>query len=390
MHRDASGLERLTENPAFDDQGVLSPDGKTLAFVSTRNGGTTSIWLMDLKTRRARELTRGTRAAFRPAWSPDGAWIAFSSDRDSPHQRLVLPGWCGWELMQFTAIYMIHPDGTDLRRLTPAGPSSGSPTWSRDGKRIAYYESRDGQAPAQIVSLDVTTGATTTRTSVVGGALSPHYLVDDDIGYALVAGYQKRLAATSGLVGPVAPLSNPSWSPDGNLVVYSKPVTPTSREPLPLVPTFSRDSRFELYLSGTDPFSVRYSADGRRLVVARNDGDYHWIELMNADGSDRREIFRAPNPEMLLGAIAWSRDETLIAFTVGRLASRNPVTPTQIGLVRSDGSGFRMLTTGDNSSAYPSFSPDSTRIVYRVLGRERGLRLMSLRGACHSTHGRMG
>ena len=40
---DGSGLERLTDSPAFDDQGTLSPDGRTLAFVSSRDGGTNGL-----------------------------------------------------------------------------------------------------------------------------------------------------------------------------------------------------------------------------------------------------------------------------------------------------------------------------------------------------------
>jgi WD40 repeat protein len=48
------GLERLTDHPAYDDQAALSPDGSALAFVSTRDGGSTDIYVLDLKTRKAR------------------------------------------------------------------------------------------------------------------------------------------------------------------------------------------------------------------------------------------------------------------------------------------------------------------------------------------------
>ena len=52
---DGSDLERLTDDPAFDDQAVVSPDGNQLAFVSSRTGQA-DIWLLDLRTRRLRNL----------------------------------------------------------------------------------------------------------------------------------------------------------------------------------------------------------------------------------------------------------------------------------------------------------------------------------------------
>src|SRR5437764_930463 len=54
---DGSGLERLTSDPGFEDQGALSPDGKSLAFVSSK-GGQADIWLLDLASRKRRNLTR--------------------------------------------------------------------------------------------------------------------------------------------------------------------------------------------------------------------------------------------------------------------------------------------------------------------------------------------
>src|SRR4029077_18848705 len=54
---DGSGLEQLTDDPAFDDQGVLSPDGRSLAFISTRGSGTANLWRLDLASRKYTALT---------------------------------------------------------------------------------------------------------------------------------------------------------------------------------------------------------------------------------------------------------------------------------------------------------------------------------------------
>ena len=82
VHPDGSGLERLTDDPAYDDQGALSPDGKQLAFVSSRGTGSADIWVLDLQTKEAQNLSHAP-GSFRPSWSRDGKWIAFSSDRNT-------------------------------------------------------------------------------------------------------------------------------------------------------------------------------------------------------------------------------------------------------------------------------------------------------------------
>ena len=97
VRSDGMGLERLTDDAAYDDQAALSPDGDLLAFVSTRDAGSTDVHILDLKTGRIRNLTHAPGGDFRPRWSPDGKMLAFSSDR-------------GWEFEKATGRWEhVHP-----------------------------------------------------------------------------------------------------------------------------------------------------------------------------------------------------------------------------------------------------------------------------------------
>lgn len=75
---DGSSLRRLTVSPAIDREPAVSPDGRTLAFASDRNG-TFQVYLMPLPGGVVRQLTRSTQGADQPAWSPDGKHLAFRS-----------------------------------------------------------------------------------------------------------------------------------------------------------------------------------------------------------------------------------------------------------------------------------------------------------------------
>src|ERR1700738_5293710 len=56
MRPDGSGLERLTDDPAYDDQAAFSPDGNRISFVTTRAGGRGNLWILDLNTRQGTPL----------------------------------------------------------------------------------------------------------------------------------------------------------------------------------------------------------------------------------------------------------------------------------------------------------------------------------------------
>ncbi|MFL6117174.1 MAG: TolB family protein, partial [Catenulispora sp.] len=132
---DGTALERLTDSPAYDDQAAFSPDGRQLAFVTSRDGGVANVWTLDLQTRHARPLAASPGGNFRPSWSPDGRWIAFSSGRGAglpfAHGR--------WEPLQLADIYVVHPDGSGLKRIGAHGDFCGSPKWKADGRRVIAY-----------------------------------------------------------------------------------------------------------------------------------------------------------------------------------------------------------------------------------------------------------
>jgi len=381
------GLEQLTDDPAYDDQAALSPDGSSLAFVSTRDTGSTDIYLLDVKTRKVRNLTSSPGGDFRPSWSPDGQTIAFSSDRGTRFQ----PAKGHWEHVHAASVYVIRVDGRDLRKLSAEGQLAGSPKWSPDGKRLVFYElavadTFDAREPAEqpklqsrIVSMDIATGARIEHASGPGLKLSPQFLGPDRVGYLAKSGPTAALAFSGGEMGMAGDIGNPAWSQDGRQVVYhSGPITtiPEPRSPGPLL--FSRDSQFELVYASGFP---AVSADGRQLVLSERTrrgrpDDRTALAVWNTDGTNPRRIFRAQGSAM---GPQWSADGRWIAVGAGTFFVERRLNPAQVMIVKSDGSEARPLTTGSGNAGFPSWSPDGKSVVYRFwTDTAGGLRIVSL------------
>ena len=118
----ASGdLQQLIADPALDAGPRWKPDGKEVAFYSSRTGHR-EVWIMPLGGGPARQLTRGESARFYPAWSPNG-------------QEIVSVGENG--------LYILPAEGGEMRRLTDKA-GDGLPDWSPDGRWVVFDSNRDG------------------------------------------------------------------------------------------------------------------------------------------------------------------------------------------------------------------------------------------------------
>jgi Tol biopolymer transport system component len=389
VHSDGTGLERLTDSPAYDDQAALSPDNNSVAFVSSRDMGSTDIYILDLKTRKVRNLTRAAGGDFRPSWSPDGQWIAFASDRG-----MGFPHAAGqWEHLQGLNIFIIRPDGTGLKQITSSSEvASGSPKWSPDGKRLVFYELpvkdtfavRGGGAArvtSRIVSVDVSSGARTVH--VDGGSLnlSPQYVGADRIAFLAKTGRTAALAFSDGTRGTPDDIMNPSWSADGTKVVYhaGQNATMHSYAKMPGTKVLTRDPRFELVYGSGFP---AVSPDGKYVVVSERvpetSGDRASLVVWETNGANPKRIY---HDEKTVMGLDWSRDGQWIAFGAGTFFGGRARNPARIMIIKPDGSGQKTLTTGLGNAGFPSWSPDGKQIVYRFWtseGSAGGLRIVDV------------
>ena len=129
-----SGSSKPTLAPGLDGVcGDWSPDGRRIAFSSwpaflfpergTEPFESSSVFLLDLTTNTIEQVTRLEGLSDRPRWSRDGQWITFNSTAPVgtvPFSSAVTRG---------SEIYLIRPDGSDLRRLTSNDVFDGHPVW---------------------------------------------------------------------------------------------------------------------------------------------------------------------------------------------------------------------------------------------------------------------
>src|SRR5919108_6084772 len=129
------GSRRLTRESANDGEPAPSPDGRKIAFVSTRNGNR-ELYAMRSDGTNQRRLTRNDAGDEWPDWSPDGR-IVFQSDRGGDFD-----------------LYVVGADRAGVRRLTYLPGDERTPAWSPDGSRIAFVGNRAGSYDLYVVKAD--------------------------------------------------------------------------------------------------------------------------------------------------------------------------------------------------------------------------------------------
>src|ERR1039457_1121159 len=105
---------------------AMSPNGQEIVFSSDVTG-TTKLWIATADGQSLRLLTSGVGIDDSPSWSPDGTTIAFSSRQNNVKD-----------------VWTIQRDGSNLRQLTSKTLNNFQPTWSTNGTRIAFVSDRSG------------------------------------------------------------------------------------------------------------------------------------------------------------------------------------------------------------------------------------------------------
>jgi len=161
MNADGTGTTRVTNDPQPDGRPSLMPDGQSLVFHSSRTAGKQQIWAVNVDGTGLTQLTRDSVNSS-PAMSPDGQTIAYVSTRNKDGD-----------------IWLMNRDGTNQRQFTRSPQQRESePRFLRDGSLAYLVERREGNRTVQqVIRADLATGATTALTgtdlAIASFAVSP-------------------------------------------------------------------------------------------------------------------------------------------------------------------------------------------------------------------------
>lgn len=332
---------RLTQADQSDDRPRWSPDGKQIAFISARDGGS-QVWVMGADDpARARKLTSLATEASGVTWSPDGKWLAFLSDvypdcatlecsakklkesEESPTKARLLTGllfrhWVSWKDDRFSHLFVMPADGASPPRdLTPGAAdvppfSLGGPegyAFSADSKEIAFVKKTDKvealSTNSDIFTLEIGSPTATPRKVTTNPAADE---------------------------GPV-------YSPDGRFILYRAQARAGFESDRWELMLFDRQSGQHRSITRTFDRSADgyvWSPDSKTIYVSAEDNALVPIFALDVSGTS------VPKPivrEGSNGDLQVSRDGRTLVFSRSSLQA-----PPEIFRATQDGAGVTMVT----------------------------------------------
>jgi eukaryotic-like serine/threonine-protein kinase len=305
----AKKADNLTESSTDEDtQPAFSPDGKRIAFRSSRDGG--GIFVMTETGESPKKLIN---FGFNPAWSPDSKELVITENSVEGGSRTLIP----------SKMWVVNAANGESRILTDSDAVQAS--WSPHNKRIAYWSVRDGsQRDIWTISTD-------------GGEPVP-VTQDAFLDY------------------------NPVWSPDGRYLYFV-----SNRNGIFNLWRVAVDEASGKALAEPEPVplpswrssQVSFSSDGKRMVFVQTT-PYQNAHRFTFDPVAEK-IIGQPTPvtqgSITVIAPAISPDGTLLAYT-GR------VVDTEVFVSKVGNTVPNQITENSSNNLVPRWSPDGKQIVF--------------------------
>ncbi|HXT16961.1 MAG TPA: S9 family peptidase [Gemmatimonadaceae bacterium] len=317
---DGAQTIQVTSSPDGESDPKFSPDGRYLSFLSSRQGGKGSqLWLLDRQGGEARRLTDLKTGIKDYEWSPDSRRLALvmtevapETDTTNKHPKpYVLDRYHfksdagGYLDSTHTHIYLFDVATRRAEPLTPGLYDESEPTWSPDGKWIAFESTRvpgdvDHSKNSDVFVVEARAGASPRKLTTFEGPDG----------------------------GPFA------WSPDGTLLAYlqgSEPrFTAYNEERLAVVPVAGGTPRILTESLDRPISSPHFTADGKSIVFLYTDDRARYVGKIPAGGGTVQKLV---DGRFVIGSIAFANDGRMAVIN-GTASRPNEVFALDNGALR--------------------------------------------------------